>query len=104
MSRRDAYLRRTYGITEAEYEKLLAVEYGGCWICGKKPKPGGRRLHVDHDHKLKGREAVRGLLCWSCNRLLQRGSDDPYRLRDAASYLEDYLDGKGPQEVLRAKG
>ena len=82
---RDRYLRRTYGITSAEYDLLLAAHDGGCWICGKKPKVGGRRLHVEHDHRTK---AVRGLACWSCNRGLQTYRDAPAILRAAADYLE----------------
>jgi hypothetical protein len=80
---RDRYLRRTYGITEAQYGDLFDAGDGGCWICGRPPK--NRALHVDHDHKT-GR--VRGLLCWRCNRGLQQYSDRPAILRDAASYLE----------------
>ena len=82
---RDRYLRRTYGITADEYELLLAAYDGGCWVCGKKPKVGQRRLHVEHDHKT-GR--VRGLACWSCNKGLATYKDDPAILRSAADYLE----------------
>lgn len=84
-SHRDSYLRRTYGITEAQYEQLLAAHDGGCWICGKKPKKDGRRLHVEHDHKT-GR--VRGLACWMCNKSLQALRDDAIIARAAADYLE----------------
>lgn len=45
----DLRLQRIYGITLAEYEMMLKRYNGGCWICGKLPKPG-RRLHTDHDH------------------------------------------------------
>lgn len=83
MGSRDSYLKRTYGITEADYDALLA-EYGGlCWICGEPPKK--RRLHVEHDHKT-GR--IRGLACWKCNNLLRWGRDDPAILRAAARYLD----------------
>lgn len=76
-----AYRSRT-GITEAEYDRLLAVQGGGCAICGNPPKT--RRLHVDHDHKTG---AVRGLLCFRCNRALPNyvGAD---WLRLAIDYLE----------------
>ena len=83
LTSRDRYLRRTYGITEAQYQQLLEAGGGGCWICGKPPKK--RALHVDHDHKT-GR--VRGILCWRCNRGLQHYTDEPARLRAAATYLE----------------
>ena len=84
-SQRDNYLRRTYGITEDDYERLLAAHDGGCWICGKEPKKGGRRLHVEHDHKT-GR--VRGLACWSCNKSLRYLRDSATIARAAADYLE----------------
>jgi hypothetical protein len=37
MEERDAYLRRTFGIFQADYEELLARQGGGCAICGKRP-------------------------------------------------------------------
>ncbi len=82
--KRDKYLQRTYGITSEEYDKLLAVYGGGCWICGKKAK--NRRLHVEHDHKTK---VVRGITCWSCNKLLKMANDSAKVLFDAADYVED---------------
>ena len=86
MTKRDSYLRRTYGISEDEYLALLANYNGECWICGTPPK-AGRNLHVEHDHKT-GR--IRGLCCWRCNRGLQQYSDQPARLRAAAAYLESH--------------
>lgn len=48
----DKRLRRTYGISIEEYEEMLKVNDGACWICGYIPKPDGNALSVDHDHKL----------------------------------------------------
>ena len=81
---RDRYLQRKYGITLADYDRLFAAHDGGCWICGRKPKPG-RNLHVEHDHKT-GR--VRGLACWRCNSGLQHFRDDAILFRQAADYIE----------------
>jgi hypothetical protein len=47
------------------YDELLAVQGGGCAICGATPKT--RRLHIDHDHRTM---RLRGLLCHRCNRRL----------------------------------
>jgi hypothetical protein len=80
---RERYLKRTYGISEADYYHLLLAHDGRCWICDKPPKK--RRLHVEHDHKT-GR--IRGLACWKCNRGLSQYSDEPATLRAAADYLE----------------
>jgi hypothetical protein len=70
------------GVTDAEYERLLAAQSGDCAICGNPPKT--RRLHADHNHKT-GR--VRGLLCHKCNRGLAYFNDDPDRLRAATGYV-----------------
>ena len=80
--KRAVHYRGTYGITLGEYDKLNAFR-GGCWICGRQGKTRG--LSVDHNHK-SGQ--VRGLLCQSCNRGLRWFSDEPARLREAATYLE----------------
>lgn len=105
---RDNYLVKKYGITLPEYEVLLAIQGGVCWICERPPKEGtkdGRRvLHVDHRHvkndKKQGprstRKRIRGLLCWRCNASLQKFRDNPVLMRKAADYVEqepaqDYL-------------
>jgi hypothetical protein len=76
---------KKYGITLAEYERLLKKQKGVCAIC-KKPEYDARqrRLSVDHDHET-GR--VRGLLCARCNRALGMFNDNPELLRSAARYL-----------------
>lgn len=53
-----AMVKKVYGIDGDQYEALLALQGGGCAVCGGKPK--SKRLAVDHDHKTG---AVRGLLC-----------------------------------------
>lgn len=81
---RDAYLRRTYGITEAEYLQVLEYQGGRCAICHRKPAPG-KNLHVDHDHRSG---VVRGLLCMPCNHdFLGRRDKDPGLFDRAADYL-----------------
>lgn len=92
---RDAYLRRTYQISLAEYESLAARYNGGCWICRKPPKPG-KSLAVDHDHKLAKeakcvRRSVRGILCFVCNKRLigRRRREHAELYKRAYEYLLD---------------
>lgn len=59
---RDCRLRADFGMTVEQYDRLLNTQGGTCLICGFAP--GGKRLHVDHDHETG---AVRGLLCFRCN-------------------------------------
>src|SRR5258705_13444547 len=56
-----------------------------CGICGKPPKPGGRKLAIDSDHRLN---IPRGLLCGQCNRRLRYYLTVDW-LRKAADYLEN---------------
>lgn len=69
----DRRIRKTYGITLAEYDEMLAEQHGVCKICGGVD-PNGRRLAVDHDH-VTG--AVRGLLCVRCNLALGQYEKHP---------------------------
>ena len=81
----DARVEKVYGITGEEYEKILKLQGGRCFICGNKP--GRKRLAVDHDHKTG---EVRGLLCRICNfDTIGKAKDDPDRLRRAADYIEN---------------
>ncbi|MEU6538821.1 endonuclease VII domain-containing protein [Streptomyces sp. NPDC047000] len=77
---RAGHLKRSYGMTEAERDELLASQKGLCVICLKEPG-----VHVDHCHKT-GR--VRGVLCFNCNSAIGKLSDDPDIVRRAAAYLE----------------
>jgi len=82
---REARLKRLYGVDIAWYDKTLASQGGGCAGCGWAPKPGQRRLAVDHSHK--GDKKVRGLLCFKCNTALKWLRDKP----DTAYNLFVYL-------------
>lgn len=94
MSKRDSYLRRTYGISQKIYKLMLKDQAGVCYICSRPPKPG-KNLAVDHDHRT-GR--VRGALCWKCNyRLLGRNREDPKLHERAALYLRRTIDWRDPQ-------
>lgn len=68
-------------VLDIPYEVWVARFGELCGICGAAPKPG-KRLCRDHDHRTG---AMRGLLCFQCNRKL--GNKDEAWLRAAADYL-----------------
>lgn len=78
-----------YGITEAQYAKMLKMSDGGCWICGRKPKT--RRLAVEHDHGPSKR--VRGLSCHSCNKY-KIGTNTAETAKRVLEYLSSDFDGR----------
>jgi hypothetical protein len=71
---------RLYGLSDEEYDRLLARANGQCEMCGE-----ARRLTIDHCHST---HRVRGLVCSPCNTSVmhhERGQ----RLRDdVAQYLQ----------------
>ena len=85
--RREYHLKRKYGITIEDYEKMMEQGGGTCWICDEPPKSA--RLAVDHDHYTGH---VRGLLCWKCNTAIGKFQDDPDKLMRAAAYLVNAAD------------
>lgn len=74
-----------YGITDEQYQQLLAEQNFVCAICGKEERVEGRSLAVDHDHETN---LIRGLLCNRCNRALGLFNDDPELLKKAFEYLD----------------
>src|SRR5438046_2851613 len=96
IQRRNYYLLRTYGITWAEYNEMLALQNGLCAICGNPPKIN--RLAVDHEH-IKGykkllpaekKKFIRGLLCMICNyRYVCRGMNLAMAEK-VVKYLSEY--------------
>jgi hypothetical protein len=81
-----AHLKHKYGITLADFNRMVAERNGRCDVCHRKPKGGKRTgLHVDHDHATG---EVRGLLCGPCNRAIGLLGDSPEVLRKALAYLE----------------
>ena len=47
---RDKRLRKTYGISLAQYNEILAYQDGKCAICGRKATEFTVSLNVDHRH------------------------------------------------------
>lgn len=86
-SNRAYKLRRSFGMTIDDYDAMLALQGGGCAICGDACS-SGKRLAVDHCHST-GR--VRGLLCSVCNRMIGHAKDNPEILEKAIIYLKRSL-------------
>lgn len=83
LSGREYRLRRVFGISLEEYEKLAVAQGNACAICRNPPK-SRKNLDVDHDHKTG---KVRGLLCNLCNMGLGSFRDDRNLLHSAIAYL-----------------
>lgn len=72
-------IERVYGISEEEYQAILAAQGGRCAVC-QRANGRTKRLAVDHDHLHCGicagpqtcgaPEAIRCLACGPCNQQL----------------------------------
>lgn len=81
---KNRHLKRKYGITVEKRRDLIKAQHNCCAICATSD-PGKLGWHVDHNHATN---AVRAVLCQSCNKALAFAKDSPELLRKLASYLE----------------
>lgn len=79
---RAALLKRHYGMSLEDYNKMYTTQKGVCKICSEHDE----KLVVDHCHKTG---KIRGLLCNSCNLGLGAFRDSVKSLKNAIKYLED---------------
>lgn len=100
MSELSNRLMYTYGISLADYNRLLTSQNNSCAICGKPPLK--RKLAVDHNH---ASQRVRGLLCFRCNTLLGLAYDSAQILKTALDYIQKHneLDIDFDPENLKKK-
>lgn len=88
---RQAYERRRtlrkYGLTQEQYDQLLAGQGGRCPGCGTD-EPGAKGWCIDHCHK--GGQ-VRALMCFRCNLVVGQVNEDPVILRALADWLEQQM-------------
>ena len=96
---RDMELKKMYGMTSEDYNKMVSQQNGLCAICSK-PEMSLRykRLSVDHCHKTG---EVRGLLCTNCNKALGSFGDSISILKKAIAYLENSTSNKDLVAILR---
>lgn len=91
-------LKRKYGITLVEYDKMYKEQDGKCGICSliftentKKGWGGKNEPCVDHDHKTG---KVRGILCRGCNLSLSMIEDENFILK-SNQYLKQVRENIG---------
>lgn len=91
---KNLHFQKQYGITFADYQRMVAERDGRCDICGnregkfgKKNRRGEIYLCVDHDHETG---EVRGLLCADCNVGLGAFKDNPTTILRAIGYLRHH--------------
>ena len=81
-------LKKAYGITLDEYNKLLSKQKNKCSICeidnNGKYRNKARAFAVDHCHNTN---KIRGLLCSDCNIALGLLKDNTKYLQSAINYL-----------------
>lgn len=86
-------LKRKYGITIADYERMFANQNGLCAVCNQPETcishhtNGPKRLSVDHNHKTG---KVRALLCWRCNGTLGKLEEKHGLLYAMSDYLKHH--------------
>ena len=82
-------IKHRYGITSAQYERMVEERKNKCDVCGEGPSAKNTRAHwggklcIDHDHATG---KIRGLLCNDCNLAVGYGKT-PSVLESAARYL-----------------
>jgi hypothetical protein len=85
---RKSHLKRKFGLTPEDYDRMLADQHGGCAVCGDPPAKTA--LHVDHHHETG---VVRGLLCFRCNAAIGNLRDDPLIIASALAYVSRHVQG-----------
>lgn len=87
---------RRYGITQEQYDKLLADQGNRCPGCATDD-PGVKGWSIDHSHA-SGR--VRALLCMRCNTMLGLADEDPTMLRRLADFAERMNDIEQDKDMV----
>lgn len=75
---------KKYGITRADFERMLKQQGNKCAIC-LCDDPGKAGWRVDHNHEF---DFVRGVLCHRCNTLLGHAKEKETTLLRAIAYLD----------------
>jgi Recombination endonuclease VII len=75
---------RRYGLTEEQFQEMLARQQNRCALCLLEFDEARGRRAIDHCHETK---AVRGILCGGCNMALHKLERDLTWAAKAIAYL-----------------
>lgn len=101
LNRRDANLRRQYGISLEQYQQLMKKQGHSCPICLEKFEKNNYSYPVDHAHAGPNAGVIRAILHTRCNQFVMWKHTDPEQLRRAADLIESPLtDWFVPEEYL----
>lgn len=81
--RQEHSLLSRYGISLAEFDRLVASQGGHCASCGRS----GKQLVIDHSHRTG---KVRGLICQRCNVLIGYMERDSESVAKCRSFIEKH--------------
>lgn len=84
-------LKKKYGLTFEEYERLIAEQNGLCAICNLSESVH-KNLVVDHDHATG---KLRQMLCFKCNCTLGLVGDSTTVLQEMINYLNKHKENNG---------
>ena len=85
LRRREKKLVRDFGITLADYYRIMEEQSGRCCICDVHQIELSRPFAVDHSHETG---QIRGLLCFDCNTSIGKLGDNVAGLERALNYLK----------------
>ena len=90
--RKNTELKKLYGITIEQYERIVLEQNNKCAICNKENIKLNHPTHikqaslvVDHNHETG---FIRGLLCYTCNLAVGNLKDNLINAKSLVSYLE----------------
>jgi 5-methylcytosine-specific restriction endonuclease McrA len=89
-SRRNYHLKKYYGITLSDQDKMYRSQNGKCAICLRRFDDihGGKNtMHIDHNHTTG---EVRQLLCGPCNCAIGNLNEDIPTVRNVLKYLKKW--------------
>ena len=83
--RRNAHLKKKYGITQEDFDRMFLEQDGRCLICNTHQSELKTVLCVDHSHETG---KVRGLLCQRCNVGIGKFEDNINFFKRIIEYLQ----------------